>query len=69
MELYVRIRPISFTGNPNLLPERIDRRPCWLQQPLFNDRFRFGATYFHNNITNLIDATFTTYINVGHAET
>ncbi len=28
------------------------------EQPLFNDRVRFGSTYFHNDITNLIQSTF-----------
>jgi vitamin B12 transporter len=38
---------------------------------LFNDRVRFGATYFHNDIRNLITTndTFTSFTNVGRAET
>jgi vitamin B12 transporter len=68
-ELYVSYPAYFFYGNPNLLPEESTGYDAGFEQPLFNDRLRFGATYFHNDITNLIDATFTTYINVGHAET
>jgi len=42
-----------------------------VEQALAADRVRFGVTYFHNNIKNLIDdnADFTTEINVGRAVT
>ena len=38
---------------------------------VLNDQVEFGATYYHNDITNLIDsnATFTSYANVGKATT
>jgi vitamin B12 transporter len=41
------------------------------EQPLFNDRVRFGSTYFHNSITDLITTndTFTSYANVNLATT
>ena len=62
-------------GNPNLLPETSTGYDFGFEQPLFHDRLRFGATYFHNDITNLIEGTtnpttfVSTYVNVGQATT
>ena len=71
-QLYVDFRPaFNFFGNPNLLPEQSVGYDFGFEQPLANDRFRFGVTRYHNNITNLINtnATGTSYINVGEAIT
>jgi vitamin B12 transporter len=68
-ELYVNFPAFLFFANPNLLPEESTGYDAGFEQPLFHDRVSFGATYFHNNITNLIDSTDTTYVNIGHAET
>ena len=52
-------------------PEESSGYDAGFEQPLFNDRVRFGSTYFHNSLTNLINtnATFTSYANVGLATT
>lgn len=74
-ELFVNNPSIGQVANPNLLPEISKGYDFGFEQPLFDGRFRFGATYFHNSITNLITtqfnpATFTfTYQNIGSAET
>lgn len=46
--------PPTFFANPNLKPEESLGYDVGFEQPLFNDRIRFGATWFHNDITNLI---------------
>ena len=55
-----------FMGNPNLRPETSKGYDFGFEQPLFNDRFRFGLTRYGNKIENLIasDPTFTTLVNV-----
>ncbi|MBV9557662.1 MAG: TonB-dependent receptor [Pseudolabrys sp.] len=65
-----------FTANPNLSPETSTGYDYGFEQPLWNDRIRFGSTYFHNNIKNLIASLttdFTTFantvVNVGQAKT
>ncbi len=74
-ELFVNNPAIGQVANPNLLPELSRGYDFGFEQPLFNDRVRFGATYFHNSITDLITtqfnpATFTfVYKNIGSAET
>jgi len=68
-ELYVSYPAFFFFGNPNLKPEESTGFDAGFEQPLLNNRIRFGATYFHNTITNLINATFTSYENVGQAKT
>ena len=40
--------------NPNLKPEQSRGADFGFEQPLFNDRIRFGSTYFKNDITDLI---------------
>ena len=49
------------------MPEESVGYDFGFEQPLFNDRFRFGVTRYHNDITNLINtnATGTSYTNVG----
>jgi vitamin B12 transporter len=77
-DLYVSFPAFRFFANPNLKPEESAGYDAGFEQPLFNDRIRFGATYFHNNLTNLIaigvmpDGTAnppSTSVNIGRAET
>lgn len=65
-QLFVSFPAFNFFANPDLQPEESEGYDIGFEQPLCDDRFRFGATYFHNDITNLIgpNATFTTLINV-----
>ena len=60
-----------FFANPNLRPESSVGWDLGFEQASAGDALRFGATYFHNNIKNLIadSADFTTDINVGRAVT
>jgi vitamin B12 transporter len=61
----------DFFGNPNLKPETSVGYDAGFEQPLFNNRVRFGATYFHNDIENLITSNQagTTNVNIGEATT
>lgn len=68
---FVDFPAFFFFGNPNLRPEESLGWDVGFEQPLLNDRVRFGATYFHNEITDLIqiNAAFTTVENIGKATT
>jgi vitamin B12 transporter len=68
-ELFQNFPDFNFFANPNLKPEESSGYDAGFEQPLFNERVRFGSTYFHNSITNLITSndTFTSYANVGLA--
>jgi len=44
-------------GNPDLGPERSWELNLGVEQALFNDRVRFGPTYFHREVKDLIEAT------------
>jgi vitamin B12 transporter len=74
-QLFVSIPSFEFFANPNLQPERSLGFDAGFEQPVWNNRVRFGATYFHNDINNLINfqtdpVTFvSTLVNVGHATT
>ena len=72
-ELYQNIPDFGVYGNPNLLPEESFGYSVGFEQPLLNNQVRVGSTYFHNNITNLIENVFSadyyTYVNVGRALT
>jgi len=74
-ELYVNNPSFLVVGNPNLLPESSKGYDAGFEQPFLHDRLRVGATYFHNDITNLIEGTtdpvtfVSTYVNVGEATT
>ncbi len=74
-ELYVNNPSFMVVGNPNLLPETSKGYDVGFEQPLLHDQLRFGATYFHNDIANLIEGTtdpttfVSTYVNVGQATT
>ncbi|WP_249149000.1 TonB-dependent receptor plug domain-containing protein [Bradyrhizobium manausense] len=74
-QLFVGFPAFFFFANPNLKPEESVGYDAGFEQPLFNDRVRFGSTYFRNNITDLIQSmsdavTFTsTNVNIGKAIT
>jgi vitamin B12 transporter len=70
-QLFQSFPDFDFFANPNLKPESSVGWDLGVEQSLAGDRWRFGATYFHNNIKNLIadSADFTTDINVGRAVT
>lgn len=70
-ELFQNFPSFDFYGNPNLRPETSLGYDIGFEQPLFGNAVRFGGTWYHNDIRNLINdnATFTTYVNVGKAET
>ncbi|WP_424630024.1 TonB-dependent receptor plug domain-containing protein [Bradyrhizobium sp. SYSU BS000235] len=59
--------------NPNLKPEESRGYDVGFEQPIANDRVRFGTTYFNNDITNLINTAGTfpaqKYFNVQAAKT
>ncbi len=57
-DLYVNFLPF-FVANPNLQPEQSTGWDVGFEQPLANGRFRFGSTYFHNDIQNLIETVTT----------
>jgi vitamin B12 transporter len=72
-ELFVNNPSFGQIANPALRPEISTGYDYGFEQPLFDNRFRFGATYFRNKISDLINfsplTAFTfTYINVGRAE-
>jgi len=52
-DLYVNFPPF-FLANPNLKPEESTGWHAGFEQPIANDSFRFGSTYFRNDIRNLI---------------
>src|SRR4029434_5751661 len=51
---FVDFPAFGFFANRNLQPEESVGYDVGFEQPLFNNRFRLGTTYFHNDITNLI---------------
>ena len=63
--------PPFFFANPNLRPETSVGYDAGFEQALLGDTLQFGATYFRNNIKNLIDenADFTSLTNIGRART
>jgi vitamin B12 transporter len=70
-QLFQSFPAFNFFANPNLKPESSLGWDAGFEQALAADTLRFGITYFHNQIKNLIadSADFTTDINVGHAVT
>ncbi len=68
-QLFVSFPAFNFFANPDLKPEESEGYGIGFEQPLFDEHVRFGATYFHNEITNLIlpNETFTTLVNIGQA--
>ena len=53
-QLFVSFPQFGFFSNPNLRPEKSVGYDVGLEQPIWNDRIRVGATYFHNDLTDLI---------------
>jgi len=64
-----------FYGNPNLKPEESTGYDAGFEQAVLHGRAQFGATYFNNDITGLIQSTYdpstfiSTLINIGKAKT
>jgi vitamin B12 transporter len=54
-QLFVNNPSFLFSANPNLLPEVSKGYDFGFEQAVLHDRIGFGATYFHNSITNLIN--------------
>ncbi|HKD53634.1 MAG TPA: TonB-dependent receptor [Steroidobacteraceae bacterium] len=69
-ELYQDFPPFFF-ANPDLKPETSTGYDVGIEQGLAGGVVRFGVTWYHNHITDLIttDETGTTYANVGLATT
>jgi vitamin B12 transporter len=69
-QLYQSFPPYFF-ANPYLLPETSTGWDAGFEQGFAHGAVRLGATYFHNNIHNLIDsnAADTSWANVGRATT
>jgi vitamin B12 transporter len=70
-QLFVDFPAFNFFANPNLKPEESEGYDFGFEQPLAGDRVSVGATYFHNDIKNLINAnaSFTSLENIGQATT
>jgi vitamin B12 transporter len=70
-ELYDNFPSFGFFANPNLKPETSLGYDFGFEQSLWDKRVEFGSTYFHNDITNLIEinTTGTSYANIGQATT
>ncbi len=70
-QLFQSFPAFDFLANPDLKPESSLGWDLGFEQAALGDSLRFGATYFHNNIKNLIaeNAQFTMNINVGRAVT
>jgi vitamin B12 transporter len=68
-QLFVDFPAFFFSANPNLRPERSSGYDAGFEQPALDDKLSLGATYFHNHIKDLIQASFTTYDNVSSATT
>jgi vitamin B12 transporter len=56
-------------GNPNLEPEKSSTYEVGIEQSIFADKVNFGLTYFHTDISGLIDAVYnpTTYFTENYA--
>lgn len=61
----------NFYGNPDLKPEESRGYDIGFEQPLLDNKLQIGATWFHNDIDNLIltNAARTSYTNIGRAQT
>jgi vitamin B12 transporter len=68
-QLFVSFPAFNFFANPNLKPEESLGYDLGFEQLLAAGRVQVGATYFHNDITNLIapNDTSTTNINIAKA--
>ena len=75
-ELYDSFPAFGFFANPNLKPEESVGWDAGFEQKLTGllpaaPPVEFGSTFFHNDISNLIDtnSTGTSYVNIGKATT
>ena len=70
-QLYDSLPAFNFFANPNLQPETSLGWDIGAEQTFLDKKIDVGATYFHNDIKNLIDFndTFTTLVNIGEATT
>jgi len=70
-QLFVNFPEFDFLANPNLRPESSRGFDFGGEQRLADGRLRFGATYFHNAIRDLIDtnAAGDSYANIDRATT
>jgi vitamin B12 transporter len=70
-DLFQSFPAFGFTANPNLKPETSFGYDVGVEQSLLDGAVTGGATWFHNDIKNLIteDEFFTTNINIGRART
>lgn len=76
-ELFVSFPEFDFFANPGLKPERSFGYDLGFEQPLWQGHVRLGATWFHNDIRDLIEAGpdpalgpfAETYVNIGRATT
>lgn len=70
-ELYDNYPAYGFFANPALQPETSLGYDAGFEQSFFEKRLEFGATYFHNDIKNLIEIndSYTSYVNIGRATT
>lgn len=70
-QMFENFPSYGFFGNPDLRPESSLGYDMGFEQSLLEAKLQFGAAYFRNDIKNLINdnAAFTTYVNVGRAET
>ncbi len=68
-QLFESFPEFGFFANPNLKPEDSLGYDVGFEQPLAGNRIRVGATYFRNDLTNLIASndTFTSLVNIGRA--
>ncbi|HXA35119.1 MAG TPA: TonB-dependent receptor [Steroidobacteraceae bacterium] len=70
-QMFQNFPDFFFFGNPNLKPESSLGFDAGFEQAVAGDAVRFGATYYRNNIKNLIvdNADFTSLANIGRAVT
>jgi vitamin B12 transporter len=70
-QMFQNFPEFNFFGNPNLNPESSLGYDFGFEQSLVRQTLRFGITYFHNNIKNLIadNTDFTSFANVGRVAT
>jgi vitamin B12 transporter len=68
-EMFQSFPDFGFFANPNLRPETNLGWDAGFDQSVIDDLLLFGATYFRNDIKNLIDTSATSYLNIGRATT
>ena len=70
-QLFVNFPAFDFSANPDLKPESSVGYDLGFEQALLEKELRFGITYFHNHLHDLINdnSTFTTEVNIDRATT